>query len=174
MTNTEKQTTQQPREDEFFMERVNYYALRRILSLAYEQAAFGKGKERHANARPFDEQPIIDIGMVTGPGGTSFQAMKKITEALRMFERGDGHKAIFELCGAIVYCAATVLVIERKQTGGINPRHVLTHAPNSPAPNETPIPPVKQDGPFVRITEARHKELCQKERLYNAVQTDVI
>ena len=42
----------------------NYDILRSILNEAYDQAATGKGRERHANGKPWDEQPIAEIGRI--------------------------------------------------------------------------------------------------------------
>ncbi len=39
-----------------------YDCLRHVLALALQQANAGKGKERHANGKPFDRQPIMEIG----------------------------------------------------------------------------------------------------------------
>lgn len=91
-----------------------YHELARILSDAFNQAASGKGKERHANDKPWHEQPIITIGSYTGPGGTVFQAIKKIREALDMSGRGEHSAAVREIHGAIVYAAATAYLIEAR------------------------------------------------------------
>lgn len=88
-----------------------YTTLHRELMEAYEQSAFGKGKERHANGRPFDRQPIMEIGRMVGPGYTAGQAQKKAQEALGMLSRGQGIAALAEIHGAIVYLAATAALI---------------------------------------------------------------
>lgn len=89
-----------------------YEDLARILCGAYDQAAHGKGRERHANDKPFGEQPILRLAEMTGVGGPAFQAMKKSQEAVSMVERGEHDKAIHELLGAIVYTAAAIRHIE--------------------------------------------------------------
>lgn len=86
-----------------------YDTLAYELTQAYAQSAAGKGKERHANGRPFDRQPILELARMYGPGFTAGQAAKKAQEALGMAGRGERDKAIHELHGAIVYLAATVV-----------------------------------------------------------------
>ena len=51
---------------------LDYSPLLRVLSLAYEQATVGKGRDRHANDKDFNRQPILEVGRITGMGGTSF------------------------------------------------------------------------------------------------------
>jgi len=89
-----------------------YAPLRRVLDAAYEQAANGKGKERHANDKPFDRQPIMEIARMVGPGYQLGQAMKKSQEAFGMLGRGQPDRAQAELLGAINYIAAAYLLIE--------------------------------------------------------------
>lgn len=90
----------------------DYSKLRDILDRAYEQAASGKGKERHANGKPFDKQPIAEIGRMVGTGYNLGQAMKKAQEAQGMASRGDKDKAAHELLGAINYIASAIMLIE--------------------------------------------------------------
>ena len=89
-----------------------YAPLWRVLDAAYDQAANGKGKERHANSKPFTEQPIMEIARMVGPGYQLGQAMKKAQEAGGMIQRGQPDRARAELLGAINYLAACVLLIE--------------------------------------------------------------
>jgi hypothetical protein len=86
-----------------------YEALGRELSAAYEQSAHGKGKQRHANGRTFDRQPILELARLYGPGFAAGQSAKKAQEALGMAARGEVDKAIHEIHGAIVYLAATAI-----------------------------------------------------------------
>jgi len=88
------------------MDNPHYTSLATALQAAYDQSAAGKGKERHANGRPFDEQPIMEIARMVGPGYQIGQAMKKGQEAMGMYGRGDRDRARAELLGAIVYMAA--------------------------------------------------------------------
>lgn len=87
-----------------------YNSLRAVLDSAFEQAAHGKGRERHANDKPFDEQPILVIArLLDGHPAASllFQAIKKIVESSRL-----GDRATHELQGAIVYIAAAIILME--------------------------------------------------------------
>lgn len=94
-----------------------YAPLAAILQEAYDQAATGKGKERHANDRPFIDQPILEIGRMCGPGFDTGQSIKKQQEAMGMLARGDASAAIRELLGAINYTAAAVLLIREQNPG---------------------------------------------------------
>lgn len=94
---------------------VGYASLKRVLRAAYEQAAFGKGRERHANDKPFDCQPIMEIGRMVGTGYQLGQAMKKAQEAGGMSRKGRHDAAKAELLGAINYLAAAYLQIEEEQ-----------------------------------------------------------
>lgn len=84
-----------------------YQALAGVLEDALDQAAYGKGKERHATGEPFDEQPICAITRRVGLGYPLGQAEKKIEESTRL----GTEAAIFELLGAINYLAAAIIVI---------------------------------------------------------------
>ncbi len=88
-----------------------YEPLRATLELAYDQSARGKGKTRHANARAFDQQPIMEIGRMVGPGYQTGQIMKKAQEATTMASRGQYTTALAELLGVIVYAAAAHITI---------------------------------------------------------------
>jgi hypothetical protein len=68
----------------------------------------GKGAERHADGKPFDCQPMMEIGRMVGIGFTLGQAMKKAQEASRM----DNDAAKRELLGAINYLAGAYLLLE--------------------------------------------------------------
>jgi len=88
-----------------------YDALSRELQAAFTQSSEGKGKVRHANGRPFDRQPIMELGRLYGPGFAAGQAAKKTQEALGMLSRGEKDAALAEVHGAIVYLAATAALI---------------------------------------------------------------
>lgn len=90
----------------------DYRKLRTVLDKAYEQAAYGKGKERHANGKPFDRQPIAEIGRMVGIGYNAGQAMKKTQEAVGMANRSETDAAIRELYGVIVYAASCVMLLQ--------------------------------------------------------------
>jgi hypothetical protein len=78
-----------------------YQSLATIFAMAIDQAARGKGHDRHGTEEPFDRQPSMMIGRWQGLGYPRGQAMKKILESKRL---GD-HAALAELLGAIVYTA---------------------------------------------------------------------
>ncbi len=84
----------------------NYDALWTVLMESWEQAAFGKGKERHASGELFTEQPICQISREVGIGFALGQAQKKIIESQRL----DTEAGVRELLGAINYIAAAVIV----------------------------------------------------------------
>lgn len=86
-----------------------YERLAKTLYRALEQAQSGKGKERHANDKPFLQQPIMEIGRMVGPGYQIGQAMKKGQEAVRL---PTVERQVAELLGAINYLAAAVLLLE--------------------------------------------------------------
>ena len=85
-----------------------YAALRYVLKMALEQASVGKGKERHATDKPFDRQPMLEIGRMVGPGFCLGQAIKKAQESSRM----EPDAAQRELLGAINYLAGAYLLLE--------------------------------------------------------------
>lgn len=89
-----------------------YERLTDVLEAAYDQAARGKGAERHADNLPFHEQPMQSIADEHGIGFITGQARKKTEEALGMLNRGDGSAAIKEILGAINYLAGAVIYIE--------------------------------------------------------------
>ena len=94
---------------------IGYESLGAVLAKAVDQAAHGKGKERHATGEPFDQQPICAIARRVGLGYQLGQAEKKIEESQRL----DTDSAIFELLGAINYLAAAVICLEEYKNGGI-------------------------------------------------------
>ena len=98
------------------MEEPGYELLAYVLERAYNQAALGKGKERHANGEPFDEQVMQDGARRFGVGALLFQAFKKSEESQRLpLDRG-----VNELLGAIVYLAGAVIRREADaQEGGV-------------------------------------------------------
>lgn len=90
-------------------ENSNYEPLQRVLDLAFEQAAKGKGAYRHGQDKPFTEQPMLEISRMLGtPAGCMYQAMKKTQEATRLSNAAAKH----ELLGAINYLAGAYLLLE--------------------------------------------------------------
>lgn len=87
-----------------------YAYLESVLDAALHQAAAGKGKERHACDRPFDQQPMQLISdLLQSTDGMAYQAIKKIQEAARM----DYEPAIRELLGSINYTAGIIIKLMR-------------------------------------------------------------
>lgn len=95
-----------------------YATLAEVLKAAHDQAAAGKGKQRH-NGRgvDFDRQPIMEIGRMCGLGYPTGQAQKKTQEAVGMVARGEHDRAEAELLGAINYLAAAILLIRETKPG---------------------------------------------------------
>lgn len=94
------------------MNTPGYESLASVLTRAYNQAAVGKGKERHAQNLPFTEQPMQSISDLLGSNtGLLYQAMKKIQESQRL----DKDAAVRELLGAINYIAGAVIWMEKRQ-----------------------------------------------------------
>ena len=92
-----------------------YYSLAAILQRAFDQASKGKGKERHANELPFDQQPMQTIARAHGVGFLTGQASKKAEEA-----HGLPHGAkVAELLGAINYLAGAVLFLEAQEAAKV-------------------------------------------------------
>ena len=86
-----------------------YESLDYVLRRAYNQAAIGKGKDRHAGTLPFTAQPMQSISTLLGShNGLLYQAMKKIQESNRL----PHDRAINELLGAINYIAGAIIYLE--------------------------------------------------------------
>ena len=91
-------------------DRDDYLPLLRTFLGALEQAAYGKGRERHANDLPFVEQPILTMAqMLNSDAGLAQQVIKKTIEARGLPTK---NARIKELRGAMVYAAAMVLFEE--------------------------------------------------------------
>lgn len=86
-----------------------YNKLAAVLVAAFEQAAIGKGHERHANDLPFHEQPMATINrQLKSIDGMIFQAHKKSLEAKSL----PAGRAQAELLGAINYLAGAVIALD--------------------------------------------------------------
>ena len=94
---------------------VMYAPLKRVLMTAYNHAAVGKGRERHANGGDFLTQDIMAIARVHGIGFQTGQAEKKVRESHGMIDRGDYRAARAELLGAINYLAAAYILMEETE-----------------------------------------------------------
>jgi hypothetical protein len=95
----------------------NYTTLRTILDAAFNHAAVGKGKERHARGLPFDEQPMMQTTRLVGPGFPLGQAIKKAGEAAGMIERAELDAAEAECLGAINYLSGAVAWMREVKEG---------------------------------------------------------
>lgn len=93
------------------MDVLGYDTLADVLHRAYDQAARGKGADRHANGKPFSQQPMQDLIHLYGIGFALGQVAKKAEEAQRM----DREPAVRELLGAINYLAGAVIALERDE-----------------------------------------------------------
>lgn len=94
------------------MKRVNgYERLADVLERAFDQAATGKGAERHAQDLPFEEQPMQQLILLYGAGFALGQAAKKAQESMRLPAGRD----VAELLGAINYLAGAVIALERER-----------------------------------------------------------
>lgn len=101
--------------DELYEGKINwirtvpgYDDLFHVLALAYDQAARGKGKERHANNKPFAQQPLFELADKFSTGFLLGQAAKKLEESMGLTYGSD----VKELLGAIVYTAAAIMHLE--------------------------------------------------------------
>ena len=91
-------------------DRDDYLPLLRTFLGALEQAAYGKGRERHANDLPFVEQPILTMAhMLDSDAGLAQQVIKKTIEARTLPTK---QARINELRGTLVYAAAMILFEE--------------------------------------------------------------
>ena len=97
-----------------------YERLAEVLSLAYDQAANGKGKERHADGRKFTDQTIFETARVHGLGFLTGQAEKKAREAHTLLRLKGKEAAISEIRGAINFLAAAVILIQDMPEGPQN------------------------------------------------------
>ena len=95
-------------------DRDDYLPLLRTFLGALEQAAYGKGRQRHANDLPFVEQPILTMArMLDSDAGLAQQVIKKTIEARSLPSKTA---RINELRGTLVYAAAMILFEEMFST----------------------------------------------------------
>lgn len=89
-----------------------YHGLAWVLMGAFEQAALGKGKERHANELAFEDQKMQTICRSQGHvGGMIYQICKKAMESEKM----DPGARIRELEGVIVYAAGAIIFTQQNE-----------------------------------------------------------
>jgi len=89
----------------------NYASLLNVLDDAVKQAQNGKGRERHADGQPYEQQPIMWIEEYFRSYQLG-QAIKKIHESQRL----PLDAAVQELLGAINYIAAHIIYIKNENT----------------------------------------------------------
>lgn len=92
-----------------------YFGLYNVLMQALSQAQDGKGKERHANDLPFEQQLICVATREEGHGFTRGQIRKKIEEVKRL---STVEAQINEMLSIIVYAAADIIVMQEENKGG--------------------------------------------------------
>lgn len=92
-----------------------YDSLYDVLRAAYDQASIGKGEERHANGKAFEDQPMQKLIDLYGVGFAHGQAAKKLQEAQGMLARGEIDRAIHEMLGAIVYSAGAIIHVKNQK-----------------------------------------------------------
>ena len=94
------------------------HPLQTIFDQCIEQAASGKGEERHGHGVPFMEQPWHQIAERQGLGFLAGQAEKKIGEASAMIQANPGRDGVEfwqkEIRGAINYLAMAMLYVEEQ------------------------------------------------------------
>lgn len=100
-----------------------YERLRDVLLGAYEQAAVGKGAQRHANDRPFHEQPMQTLIRGHGLGFATGQIGKKAEESLGL----EREAAIAELRGVINYAAGAIIFLESTRPQALRDGVRYTH-----------------------------------------------
>ena len=88
-----------------------YRAVKNILELAYEQAAYGKGHTRHGNDQNFEDQQLMRDLKDLGIGPAVYQIRKKALETTRL----PHDHAKRETLGIIIYAVAMYLELERQE-----------------------------------------------------------
>jgi hypothetical protein len=88
-----------------------YDCLRDVLIRAYDQAAKGKGDERHAQGSAFEDQPMQKTIDLYGVGFALGQSAKKAQESMRL----PKDRAIAELLGGINYLAGAIINMEKSK-----------------------------------------------------------
>lgn len=97
-----------------------YATLRDEFVAAVEQASGGKGKERHANSHPFEEQPILVITRLLDGhpcAALAYQIIKKTIEAGRLVRLRGTEAAVAETYGVMNYAGA--MAIRLKELGEV-------------------------------------------------------
>lgn len=90
-----------------------YASLASVLARALNQAAAGRGRERHANDLPFHRQRMMTLIDLHGYGFAAGQAGKKVAEGLEM-ENPERCKQ--EILGAINYLAGIIVHMDHRSS----------------------------------------------------------
>lgn len=105
-----------PKTESPFSVEPGYERLAAVFQDAHDQAALGKGKDRHANGEPFHEQRMQKVSRTQGNAyGMAFQVQKKMLEGLEMADREACRR---ELLGALNYLAGIVIFLDDQEAGG--------------------------------------------------------
>lgn len=121
---------------EFLVSDPGYQKLVKVFGKAHDHAARGKGKERHANDLPFEQQRMLGIarGLKDPVASLAYQVIKKTTEGLGM---ADPARIEAELLGAINYLAGMVILLgERPVPPSTDNGHAIS--PTVEVASETP------------------------------------
>lgn len=102
--------TRPEREPSQVQRTLDYASLNLVLERAYDQAASGKGAQRHAGGQAFEDQPMQKLIELYGLGFALGQAGKKMQESRRL----GTEAAVRELLGAINYIAGAIIHLEKK------------------------------------------------------------
>lgn len=105
--------------------RTGYEALARALTDAYDRASVGKGAERHANRKPFTEQPIFAIAEKRGLGFLLGQVDKKLDEGPRL---PTAEQFRNEVLDCIVYLAALAIMLHQLPVSRSDTDNSASHA----------------------------------------------
>lgn len=95
------------------------------LSQVMNRAAYGKGAERHANNKPFHEQPIATITEHQGHGFIRGQIEKKAIELSAISSISPPNKVIEELLDIAVYALADAIILRKEHEITLDVSHQL-------------------------------------------------
>jgi hypothetical protein len=103
-----------PNTDPIYSVHPNYHKLATVFAEAIDQAARGKGRERHASDEAFEDQLICFIARHLGInagvlGGPLFQVIKKAFEVTRLPTK---EAKLRELYGVMNYAAAAAILVD--------------------------------------------------------------
>lgn len=87
------------------------YPFSAALAVCIEQAAIGKGEQRHGHGAAFATQPWTDLARRHGKGFLTGQAEKKWIEANRSVIAMDDAWYVREVAGAINYALMAIVVV---------------------------------------------------------------